>query len=181
MPRKPEPLGVELKSVADTISGMIIHIEVCKGKLNNGLLKWHSEYGHTTSCVLRCTEAWHGSERVIIGDSWFAGLKTAKACIAHGIHLIGDVKTNHSEFPKAVLRFNTPDARGSWVTYTTDVLVDGVEHPVMAVGHRRHGKVHSYISTCGVTLRGLPYVYTVQDEETGRFEVERSNPKVCAH
>ena len=180
VPRKPEPLGVELKTVADALSGLIIHMEVCKGKLNNGLLKWHSEYGHTTSTVLRCTEPWHGSQRVVVGDSWFAGLKTAKACLEYGMHFIGDVKTNHALYPKAAVRSTCPEERGAWVVYSTEVEVDEVFHPVMAIGHRRHGKVHSYISTCGVTLRGTLYCYVVHDEEVGRFEIERQNPKVSS-
>ena len=31
VPRKPEPLGVELKTVGDALSGIMLRIEICEG------------------------------------------------------------------------------------------------------------------------------------------------------
>jgi hypothetical protein len=78
VPRKPEPLGVECKCTNDALSSMMLYIEICEGKLRHVDQKHYHELGHTTATRLRITEPWHGSGRVVFGDSWFAGLKTTR-------------------------------------------------------------------------------------------------------
>ena len=59
VPRKPEPLGTELKTAGCALSGMIITIEICKGKETHKDLEFFkeksrfdgSEYGHTTATI----------------------------------------------------------------------------------------------------------------------------------
>lgn len=48
VPRKPEPLGVEMKTMADAITGMIIQMEICKGKVQHVNEVYYDEFGHTT-------------------------------------------------------------------------------------------------------------------------------------
>eukprot|EP00962_Isochrysis_galbana_P061441 scaffold37325_cov309-Isochrysis_galbana.AAC.1 len=68
----------------------MLHIEICEGKLRHIDQKHYHEFGHTTATTLRMTEPWHGSGRVVFGDSWFAGLKTARELLERGMHFIGD-------------------------------------------------------------------------------------------
>ena len=53
-----------------------------------------------TAIALRLTAPWVHSGRIIILDSGFASLKAPKALAEVGLHMIGNVKTAHSDFPK---------------------------------------------------------------------------------
>ena len=44
--------------------------------------------------------------------------------------------------------------RGDWATMESTVQVNNEDRKVFAVGHRRHGKVHTYVATAGSTQRG---------------------------
>ena len=47
VPRKPEPLGLELKTTADALTSMMLFIEPCMGKDSHSTLEYFAEYGHT--------------------------------------------------------------------------------------------------------------------------------------
>ena len=102
-PRKPEDLRCELKTVCDGTSGVMMYMEIQEGKLRMARKQWHQEYGATTSCTLRCfkesgfAEAHRRPEerpqKAGVGDSWFAGLKTAEALQKEfGMRFLGPVK-----------------------------------------------------------------------------------------
>eukprot|EP00966_Prymnesium_polylepis_P182756 4234306-Prymnesium_polylepis.1 len=68
--RKPEPLGVELKNIGCALSGIIMFMEIMKGKAE--LIKpkyWTKERGATPATTLRLTENWWGSARCVAADS----------------------------------------------------------------------------------------------------------------
>ena len=115
VPRKPEDLGCELKTVCDGTSGVMMYMETQEGKLRVARKQWHQECGATTSCTLRCfkesgfAEAHRRPEerpqKAGVGDSWFAGLKTAEALQKEfGMRFLGPVKTNTAGFPIEVIR-----------------------------------------------------------------------------
>lgn len=185
VPRKPEPLGVELKTVGDSISGVMMRIEICEGKEPMKAKEFSAAWGATTACTMRLMSPWFGSRRVVAGDSWFAGVKTARGLLDNGLHLIGDVKTNSSLFPKTVLEDNTPPGSGEWATYTSMLrLNNGNEVPIFAMSHRRGESIHKFIATCGTTLKGnATKVYFEDDEERANvnlqdFELTRKSPRV---
>ena len=202
VPRKPEPMGMELKTTADAITSAIIFVEPCMGKDTHPNLEYFEEWGHTTATTLRITKPWQGTNRVVGGDSWFSSVKTAQALRGVGLHYVGDVKTAHRRFPKKALQQAVGEERGDWSTMTSTIDVNGSEETIFAVGHRRHGKVHSYVFTAGVTLKGKvhpprlflscvcgthlcndacaqPYCWTVDDEDgLGSVMVERKTPRV---
>jgi hypothetical protein len=68
---------VELKTVGDALSGIMLRIEICEGKEAMKTKKHSAEYGATTACTMRIVEPWFGTDRVVAVDSWFAGVKTA--------------------------------------------------------------------------------------------------------
>ena len=51
--RKPEPLGCELKTIADGLSGVMLGLELQEGKLPMSSKAGHREFGATTSCTKR--------------------------------------------------------------------------------------------------------------------------------
>ena len=71
-----------------------------------------------------------------------------------GLHYLGDIKTAHRQFCKKALQELVGSERGDWATLTFTITVKELEEPIYAVSHRRHGKVHSYVFTPGVTLKG---------------------------
>lgn len=163
----------------------MLRIEVCEGKDAHQAHKWHNEYGHTTSTTLRVTEPWHGSSRVVYGDSWFAGVKTAEAMLSHGLHFIGDVKTNTKRFCSEALEHATGPNSGDWAVYTSMLNIHDEIIPIYSVSHRRGDVVHKFIATCGTTLPGATLKATFEDEEerahgavSCEYELARKCPRV---
>ena len=87
VPRKPVPLGCELKCVADGTSGVMMYLELQEGKTRMMRLRFADEYPATVATTLRMVAAMGLGEknlpandklrRVVIGDSWFASRATA--------------------------------------------------------------------------------------------------------
>ncbi|KAL3914376.1 MAG: hypothetical protein SGPRY_007648, partial [Prymnesium sp.] len=136
VPRKPEPLGVELKTAGDSLSGIMLRLEMCcEGTEAMKIKEFSNDWGATTACTLRLTEPWFRSSRVVAGDS--------------------DVKTNSSLFPKDALEAATPIESGNWATMNTTIaLANGMEVLIYCVSHRRGETVHKFIAICGTTLKG---------------------------
>jgi hypothetical protein len=57
IPRKPEDLGCELKTLCDGTSGVMMHVEMQEGKVRMNRKRWNQKHGPTTACALRCLEA----------------------------------------------------------------------------------------------------------------------------
>ena len=85
--RKPKETGFEAKTMAD------------EGKEAMAAKEWLAEQGATTSTTFRLAKPWHGSGRIITGDSWFASVKTAVPLLKHGFYFLGPVKTAHRKYP----------------------------------------------------------------------------------
>ena len=174
VPRKPEPFGTELKTAGCALSSLIIRIELCKGKdTHKDLEYFHDksphdgvELGHTTSTSLRLVKPWHGSQRVVAADSWFASVKTAEAFANKGLFFVGDVKTATRRFCGGELEAATGPESGAWATFTSELHLGGAKiMPIFSVSHRRGESVHKFISTCGTTLRGAAHTATFEDDE----------------
>ena len=198
VPRKPEPLGAEIKVVADGTMPVFLGLEVQEGAEAHASQRWFDEYGHTTAVSLRLLEPWFkgprqpsnpwfkGLEqptRAYYGDSWFMGVNSAEAIFIESgkvIYPFGDVKTNTSRFPTAELRAACGPNSGDWAVFTSDVhLGDGSHLDVMAIAHRRGPEVHTYLSTHGVTTQGKPQRHKDDDldAETGHV-IARKCPSV---
>ena len=86
--RKPQPLGLELKTLCDASTGMMMVIEIQEGKIRMARARFCREFPATTACTLRlCAIAGLGEnslvgpfpKRVVFADSWFASLATLLA------------------------------------------------------------------------------------------------------
>ena len=184
VPRKPEPLGAELKTLADALCGMMLHIEICEGKTAHAAQEYTAQYGVTTATTLRVCKQLFGTDTVVYGDSWFAGVKTAEAALENGFHFVGDVKTNTRRFCGDALEEATTAERGAWAVYTSEVtLTNGDSKPIFAISHRRGPAVHKFIATCGTSLSGHAHKATVLDDDDPAevvvaHELERKCPRV---
>jgi hypothetical protein len=110
VPRKPTPLGLEDKCVADGTSGVIMYLALQEGKTRMMRLRFADENSATVATTLRMVAAMGLGEvslpdgeklrRVIVGDSWFASRATAAALKEKfGVDFTGCVKTAHVGYP----------------------------------------------------------------------------------
>lgn len=189
VPRKPEPLGKEVKTMCDGESGIFLRIEVQQGAERHRLQEWYDAWGHTTAQCLRLAKPWLYSEkeRVFAADSWFSGVRTSEAiCTLSGgkMYTIGDVKTNSAGFPKKEFASSVPEGNGQWTTFSS--TLSDLDHPsvkemkMWAVAHRRGGAVHCFIFTAGTTVMGDAMRHSVKEDNDGSAEyvIARDCPKV---
>ena len=109
--RKPEPLGTEFKTVACSVTGELLFIEVQRGKEGMKNSRYKQDIGSTAACTKRMMEETKGigqkskkggPKDCFLFDSWFALKKAAEAAMELGVELIGMVKTNTKGFCKVV-------------------------------------------------------------------------------
>ena len=100
-----------------------------------------------------------------------------------------DVKTNSARFPIKYLQENVGRESGSWLVLTS---VDANGEKIYAIGHRRGGVVHMYISNNDLTTRGKDMKHKEDlDTEEGVMaprkapvvlnEVSAGQPKIDSH
>ena len=191
--RKPHPIGLEAKTAACSITGILIDFEFQEGTEPMALYEFVDEYNRSTGWLLRLTKVWHGKEkRTVIADAAFAQVRAAAALhLEAGMYLIGNVKTCNKFFPQKDLRENTPQyERNKLVCKTKIATVNSgpfkdAPMTVYATGWRCTGNmVCTYVHTGGCTTMGSNQVkrkYTQMNTgivSTSSYHVKR--PKVSA-
>ena len=88
--------------------GMMLHLEIQKGKEAMKKSKFQSELGGTAACMKRLAIATKGcgqltSNNTYFSDSWFSSVKTAEEMAASGVIYCGPAKTSHKGFCLAML------------------------------------------------------------------------------
>ena len=81
--RNPEPLGAEINNVACLRLGIMLHLEIQKGKETMETSKSQKYIGSTTACMKRLHIANKGcgqltSNDTYFADIWFSSVKTAE-------------------------------------------------------------------------------------------------------
>mmetsp|Transcript_17760 Transcript_17760/g.41335 ORF Transcript_17760/g.41335 Transcript_17760/m.41335 type:complete len:194 (-) Transcript_17760:706-1287(-) len=174
VPRKPEPLGVELKMCCNATTGVMLFGEICEGKERMPLKKYEEKYAHTVATTLRLIEPYANTDRAIYGDSWFASVRNTVALKKEfGLYFVGDVKTAHQMFPRKALA-RTPADKGAWLKYTAKHK--GVD--IFALGHRKgKSRVGMLVASCGTTTEGERLAYAYTEDSTGglRLGGDRAN------
>ena len=66
-------------------------------------MKEYNNLGAGAGTTLRLSKAYHGSNRVVVGYSWFASLMTTFELYRVGLFFMGIVKTASRSFPKKYL------------------------------------------------------------------------------
>lgn len=165
--RKPEPLGTEFKTGCCSETGIMLWMEIQRGKTE--MPRWSEgfrEFGATASCTIRAADHMaNGGQRLtdersnlFYGDSWFASVKTADQLKELGHDFVGPVKTSHALFPKEQLEKQLKDWPGG-----THLVLEGNSpngNALLAIGYKYNAsKVLSFIATknAGTTKPGIPY------------------------
>eukprot|EP00959_Pyramimonas_sp_CCMP1952_P160499 3356790-Pyramimonas_sp.AAC.1 len=76
--RKPTPLGREMHTTACADTRIICFAERYEGKEVMAKADLVKDYSKSSAVALRCSKPWWGSGRVVVLDSAFASVLTAK-------------------------------------------------------------------------------------------------------
>jgi hypothetical protein len=134
--RKPKPNGCEIKSCADVETGVMLRLEIQKGKTANAAAEYMNEYPHHAALGLRLTKPWHNTQRVNNGDAGFGSFHAAKAHREKGLHFRGIVKQASKFFPaKYLKKWKSEEApgRGKHKVLTTAVNINGRNEEIHAI------------------------------------------------
>ena len=104
--RKPHPFGLESKTTACAVTGVLVDFEFQEGTEPMGHFKFCGETNRSTAWLLRLTEKWHNTEqRTVIADAAFAQVRAAVALYRiGGLYFIGNVKGCTRYFCKEALK-----------------------------------------------------------------------------
>lgn len=171
--RKPKGIGCEAKTLADADSNIMIRIELNEGKDLMSRKKWQAELGAGTATILRLTEPWHGTGRIIVADSWFASVKTALELEKRGLFFIGIVKTATKQFPMKILKEKCPEQRGA--TIVSQTTINDVN--LISCGWRDK-KIHTFVGSCSTTLDGIPAKKMRTNENGQKYTLEVPRIKI---
>ena len=114
-------MGNEFKTVAFSVTGALLFIEVHRGKQGSKNSKYQKDLGATAACTKQMMEAtkgigqksikW-GTNDCFLFDSWFSFKKAAEAAMEMGAGLIGMAKKNTKGFCKKTIEKLTKDRPG---------------------------------------------------------------------
>ena len=74
--RKPLLIGSEIKDIYDSVTNIVLHLELYEGREIMSQKDFVKEYGATDATTLQLTDSYHDSGRRIIADSGFGSVKT---------------------------------------------------------------------------------------------------------
>ena len=177
--RKPKPLGLELKCVADAEIGVMLFMEIQEGAVRMGRKKYLNAYQATTACTLRliegCVPKDHNDQITAYIDAWFCSVKTAEALRElFQVDVIGCVKTAHKQFPLEEARWILSKMeRGEQCVFET------AEEDMWAVGW---SDVHykTYLTTCGSSSAGEPAAKKRQRSNGRNYYINVQRPSCIA-
>ena len=179
--RKPDPLGSEFKCICDGSTGILLHIELQKGKRIMRRKKFGNDFNATTACTLRMLDAVGVKEtnldenkkphRAVTADSWFASMNTAVALKEKlGVHFCGPIKTAHADFPAEALRWAlVGKERGSHVVFKDK------DRDLWAIGWSDH-HYKLYLTTHGVTTPGEVAMKKRQRRDGRNYHIQIPRP-----
>ena len=146
--RKPVGVGLEIRNICCATTGILMGLELQKGKGHMGALDENKLLGSGTASIIRLSKPFHGSGRTVCADSAFASVKTAAQLHRVGLRFIGLVKTATKQYPIARLRSHNYPARGAHVVMKAKDA-DGVVYTACGWKDKT---VKTWIATCGVTI-----------------------------
>ncbi|CAG5033168.1 unnamed protein product [Parnassius apollo] len=171
--RKPKGVGCEVKTACNSNTKIMMRLEINESKEAISTKKWQREFGAGTATTLRLTEPWRGSGKVIVGDSWFASVKTAVELFKVGLYFIGLVKTAHSFYLVSDMAAECATHKGASVVSKTEK--DSVQLIACAWNDK---KTPTFVSTCETILPSLPSRKRCYDDEGNLFFREVARPKL---
>ena len=161
--RKPDSIGHELKTLACAVCLVMCSFELQEGKVLDDAKKYVAEYGAQAALTLRMLEPFKGTQRVLIGDSWFGSVKASILLLSVGMYSVLIVKTGHKLFPKnRLLSMLEGQEPGTHVALSTKLRLDDTEEServMFAVVQKCPGKMNAkQRKTCkwGADAKGVP-------------------------
>ena len=158
--RKPHPIGLESKTTACAVVGVLIDFEFQEGTMPMSHFKYIDETNRSIAWLLRLTEKWHNIEqRTVIADAAFAQVRAAVALKRiGGLYFIGNVKGCTKYFCKTELKADCPEyQRNKLVCITKKMtLGSGLDSvTVYGTGWRcTSNMVTTYVHTGGTIAQG---------------------------
>jgi hypothetical protein len=168
----------------------MLYIEIQRGKVEMPKWSdWYWELGATASCTVRtATEMANSGQKevdhcrtCILGDSWFASIKTAEAIHEAGHKWIGIVKTSHSLFPKKELEDKMKNWPGGMSLLMEATTSKGVK--LLAIGYKYNSsKVLCFVATknAGSTMLGEPYRAQLADDYDNLLSRPVDQPEIIS-
>ena len=154
--RKPEGIGLELKTVACGDTNIIVFFELQEGKDRMKTKKYREVFPHHTALSLRLTENYKGTFRVVYGDAYFASVSTLMALRGiHKLHFIGHCKTASKMYPNFFLHdwHESLDLKTQRGEHIVLVASDNMHNDGMfAVGYADQ-KLFTFIANAGTTIK----------------------------
>ena len=135
--RKPHPIGLEAKTTACAVVGVLIDFEFQEGTKPMGQFEFIERTNRSSAWLLRLrlTKHWHNSEpRTVIADAAFAQVRVAVALKRiGGLYLIGNVKGCHKFFCQAALRAECGEYERDKLVVLTKKMTVGTGTDVVTV------------------------------------------------
>ena len=198
--RKPEPFGTEFKATMCATTGVLLFIELQKGKLPMRQAKYCDELRLITAATtLRLIEPTLRKDGVsdtnstigednndvpnlFLGDSWFASIEAAANIKQRfNSNFIGVIKTSHAGYCKTFLE----EKMALWPAGSHMVLEATVEGGVemLAIGYKYNKrKVTCFIATKGAghTEAGVPYEAKWKDDNGNTMSRDIFRPEIVS-
>ena len=181
IPRKPKPYGCEMKNALCCDSKCMVFMEIQEGKIRMQRKRYCRSEPATTACTLRLAKGCNVDElgvdpgdsvhRVVLGDSWFASVRTALALKEKfGVSFVGCIKTAHKGFPIEAMRHTLASMeRGDHCVFHCEELA------LHAVGwHDNYFK--TYVGNCFTSSDGVPAEKKRQRDDGTNFKVQVPRP-----
>lgn len=135
LPRKPTPLGFQMKTLCDSTSHILLNAEVCEGKDIDRTKPFAESLGVTSATTLRVAQPYWSKGMVLYADSWFGSLKTAAELLGRGMYSIMNVKVATRGYPKQRIRSLGTLQRGESHHYAVQVSINNAPRFVFASVH----------------------------------------------
>ena len=160
--RKPED-GCEIQDICCTETGILCRLKIVKTSEESDRIAADARNNDEerqprampnvgTRTVLELTEPWHGTNRIVVGDSAFSSVNTAVQMAKRNLGYVGVVKTATKRFPMKPLQETLLPVRGQYTGMTT--VIDGTTHMAYVWSDRDR---RYFISTVGSMAQGQPY------------------------
>ena len=193
-------MGTELKTVACATTGVMLGIEIQRGKEAMREAAHANKLGVQAACTIRLaslvnnkhdgdndnhlptadTTTQVSRKQIIIGDSWFGSVKAAVKLGKANMEFIGNIKGSYHSFPKDYI-MNTLRNESAGTSILLTATVDGVE--LQAIGWKFNKKsTQMFVATkyAGSIRNGTPYIQKFPDEFGNVFQREVPRPAVLS-
>ena len=196
--RKPQPLGTKFKVVCDSRTGIMIYVEIQRGKDGMSDAKYNKTMMKTAACTARLIEGTRTEEEALeqtrdersdeiertkdtyYADAWFGSVDAVLAAMERQAHLVAVIKTNSNRFPKKFIE----EKMKNWPPGSHLLLESNIEFKkVFALGYKySKRKVLVFIFNKGAshTEPGAPYEAIWRNNDNSYTNSHVPRPQCCS-